>query len=151
MSTPMIYLAGPIEFADERQRRVWRDEATFYLAAAGISVSNPLGKDGWPDARIVAADLEAIDRADAVLAWLPMDPQALGTTMEVFYASYCCRKQVIVWGRTAEQTTPWLRHFAMSIFPELDAALRRIVGCRRLWDRSGVADAARGKADNVGK
>lgn len=77
-----IYLAGPFR---ELGQRVIVNEARKILRGLGLSVFSPVHDIGHgPPEQVVAQDLKAIDRCDAVLAI--MNGSSPGTVFEVGYA-----------------------------------------------------------------
>ena len=118
--TPTIYLAGPVQHADDGGHG-WRDQIKEDVLS--VEWLDPLDKYDVPSGdidvgtdisaeQIVESDKEMIDGADAVLARYAHMP-SVGTPMEILYA-YERDIPVFVWV-DAEDTSgmsPWITHHA---------------------------------------
>ena len=97
------------------QREEWRERAADRLDELGFDAISPLGMEGWQPAAIIGTDLQAIQRATAMIAWVPPEIVSVGTAMEIWYAAKQLDKPVLVWGQRAEMANPWLLHCAYGI------------------------------------
>lgn len=118
-----VYLSGPIRLVSDEQAFGWRRLAEEYLISKGFQVNNPKRLIGVSAADIVAGDLKAIDESDIVLAHVPVDIIAIGTTMEIFYAARSAMT-VILWGGDFEEgMSAWHYHHCEAYCDELTEAL----------------------------
>lgn len=113
-----IYLAGPINRVSDPG--TWRTDAEKLITRAGHLAVNPLDYELQDAANVVAWDMRALRRSDAVVAYVPDHVQSVGTCMEIFYAAHDLEIPVCVWG--ADSPSPWLRHFCL-IYPDLFRAV----------------------------
>ena len=120
---PSFYLAGPIANANAIQKEEWREQAALWLHALGFDTISPLGKEGWDKRAIVQSDLRSIERATAMIAWVPPDIVSIGTAMEIWYAARQLDKPVLVWGQRPETANAWLLHCAYMIHVRLEETL----------------------------
>jgi len=123
---PSFYLAGPIENANALQKEAWREQAADWLHVLGFDAISPLGMEGWQPAAIIGTDLQAIQRAMAMIAWVPPEIVSVGTAMGIWYASQQLHKPVLVWGQQREEANPWVRHCAYIIHVRLEETLEFI-------------------------
>lgn len=115
----MIYLAGPINRVTLEDAKGWREAAKVMLRKAGVTVLDPLSVEFGRGVNVVQWDMRAIRSADAVLAYVPDGIQAVGTSMEIFYAA-SLGVPVYVWG--AASPSPWVIHFAIEVVDSLEGA-----------------------------
>lgn len=133
-SNPVIYLAGPIQHADDGGHG-WREAVreTHPAAESGVRWSDPLDKyDGHADAvvihngnppedaprdadlisvtELVEADKDLVDGADGVLVGWDDVPSA-GTPMETLLA-HQQDKPIAVWYRGEVGISPWMQYHA---------------------------------------
>ena len=108
------------------QREEWRERAADRLDELGFDAISPLGMEGWQPAAIIGTDLQAIQRATAMIAWVPPEIVSVGTAMEIWYAARQLDKPVLVWGQQREKANPWLRHCAYVIHVRLEETLEFI-------------------------
>lgn len=138
---PKFYIAHSVI-----NREYIRDTVCPALQAAGITTVNPLYEDDGTarknrgeiaaldrgelkpyfkmnktDAfRIVAGDLAFIDKSDGIIAIV--DDPSIGTSMEIFYGSFCREKPVYVITKKYKNHV-WLRRFATRIFDSLESLI----------------------------
>lgn len=124
-----VYLAGPINGCTNAEVNDWRAWARVDLEAAGLEVSDPMGRDyrGMElDAdnvrEIVEGDKADIAAADIILAYC--HKRSAGTSMEVLYA-HGLGKYVVVVGPFP--LSPWLVYHATAVSDSLEAAIEYIV------------------------
>jgi len=128
-----IYLAGPIAHADATQQNAWRVDAAEKLEAKGLVAVSPLGKEDWEGRLIVSSDLIAVERCNAMLAWVPPDMVSFGTSCEVFYKAWVLgmKEKVVVWGqenlRDPVRQSPFLYENCAHLCATLDEALKYIL------------------------
>jgi len=123
---PSFYLAGPIANANAIQKEKWREHAAETLDRLGFDAISPLGKERWDKRAIVQSDLQSIQRATAMIAWVPPEIVSIGTAMEIWYAAKQLDKPVLVWGQRPEMANPWLLHCAYGIHLTLEETLEFI-------------------------
>lgn len=134
-----VYLAGPIQFADDGGHG-WRNRVATEFETVGIEWSDPLdkydarseavivhngdppenppeGSDLISTTELVEADKELVAAADALLVGWDDVPSA-GTPMEVLYA-YERDTPVVVWYR-GDSLSPWMQYHADAVFESLD-------------------------------
>ena len=122
----IVYLGGPIEFATREEQDNWREHAREVLTEAGHFVIDPTGKEGCNSWHIVEKDLRDLQRADVLLAWVPVEIPLMGTAMEIFYFRRILRKPVVAWGR--HRNTPWLDvHVLPPVYGTLEHALQKVI------------------------
>ena len=93
----IVYLSGPIRCVSYDDAFKWRNTAREYLASKGFGIKLPERLIDVSPSQIVRNDLRDILHSDIVLAHVPKDVIAIGTTMEIFFASRE-GKHVILWG-----------------------------------------------------
>ncbi|MBN1808582.1 MAG: nucleoside 2-deoxyribosyltransferase [Planctomycetes bacterium] len=130
MDAKKIYLCGPIMDAAESEAKDWRTRAKEALAGKFILL-DPLRRD-FRDREIDSAneivefDLQDVRDADILL--VNYSKPSIGTSMEVFYASFDLGKFVIAFGPfDFAQCSPWMVRFCTKILPSLDDAVAYIV------------------------
>lgn len=118
-----VYLCGPIRCISEEEAYTWRDKAVAYLKNKGFNAIIPVAREDESAGEIVGNDLLNIHHSDIVLAHVPDDVVAIGTNMEIFFASRE-GKIVVLWGGTFDcSMSPWLQHHAEAYCDTLDEAL----------------------------
>lgn len=118
-----VYLSGPIRCVSDDDAFTWRNTAREYLASKGFGVILPERLIDAPPSEIVEGDLAAIRKSDIVLAHVPRDVTAIGTTMEIFFASRE-RKTVVLWGGDFENgMSAWHYHHSTAYCDTLEEAL----------------------------
>jgi len=96
-----VYLAGPLEGRNAKEKYAWRDKATSYLRKYGIESYIP-GEDATlrDDATIVKLDYMMIDNSEALLVNLTSlgedKPTNSGTLIEIGYAR-ANNKLIVAW------------------------------------------------------
>lgn len=76
--------------------------------------------------KIVEKDIQLINETDVVLAYLPCE--SIGVSMEIFYASYCLGKPVIVFTHFYH---PWLLSFSAYVVKNLDELKEALQRCEQ--------------------
>ena len=121
-----IYLCGPIMDCSGMESSTWRQRAQEMLAEDFVLL-DPMRRD-FRDREIDSAneivefDLQDVRDADIIL--VNYSKASIGTSMEVFYASYEKGKFVIAFSPfTFEDMSPWMVHFCTKILPDLDGAV----------------------------
>lgn len=102
-----VYLSGPIRCVSDTDAFGWRDVACGYLNDKGFVVLYPTRRNA-PPFDIVRQDLREIDSCDIVLAHVPNNIVAVGTNMEIFYASRKGRVVILWGGKFDKNMSPWL-------------------------------------------
>jgi nucleoside 2-deoxyribosyltransferase len=120
----VIYLAGPINRVALEDAKGWRENVKASLRKTGILVLDPLSVEFGKGVNVVQWDLRAIKGASAVIAHVPDGIQAVGTSMEIFYAA-SLGIPVYVWG--ADSPSPWILHFATEVSDSLEGALNALL------------------------
>ena len=124
-----IYLCGPIMDETEGKAREWRQKARESLGG-DFNLLDPMRrifKDREVDSsnEIVEFDLQDVRDADILL--VNYTKNSIGTSMEVFYASYVLHKFVVAFSQYSFQDcNPWMVKFCTKILPSLDEAARYI-------------------------
>lgn len=118
-----LYLAGPINACSDSEAKDWRESVKTELAGL-YEFSDPMQRDyrGQEHAAfnaIVSGDMDDIQGCDVILANCPKP--SVGTSMEVFYASFCLGKRVI--SVVPSNPSPWLIRFSDKVLPDIHAAI----------------------------
>lgn len=125
-----IYLSGPIMDVSEGAAREWRMEARKILQDY-FKILDPMRrnfKDREVDSsnEIVEFDLQDVRDADIIL--VNYSKVSIGTSMEVFYASYNLGKFVITFSPlTFKDCSPWMIRFSTKILPSLEDACKYLI------------------------
>ena len=120
-----IYLSGPIMDEHEGEARKWREIAESILSK-NFRLLDPMRRnfrDKEVDSanEIVEFDLQDIREADIIL--VNYSKPSIGTSMEVFYASYHLGKFVVVFSPYSfKDCSPWMIRFSTKILPTLEEA-----------------------------
>lgn len=118
-----VYLSGPIRCISDKEAFTWRAMAEEYLASKCFYVIVPKRLMDASDSEIVEGDLNDIRKADILLAHVPYGVTAIGTTMEIFFASRE-GKVVILWGGNFDSgISAWHSHHSEAYCDELSEAL----------------------------
>ena len=121
--TKTVYLSGPIRCVTDDDAFTWRATAEEYLTAKGFKVNVPKRLVDASPSQIVENDLNDIREADIILAHVPDYVTAIGTTMEIFFASRE-GKIVILWGGTFDcNMSAWHYHHSKAYYDTLEEAL----------------------------
>jgi nucleoside 2-deoxyribosyltransferase len=125
----LIYLRGPIMDEHEGVARAWRDGAT-KMRRQDFRLLDPMRrkfKDREVDSanEIVEFDLQDVRDADILL--VNYSKASIGTSMEIFYASYDLGKFVVAFSPfTFKDCSPWMVRFCTKILPSLEEACEYI-------------------------
>lgn len=125
----VIYLSGPIMDEHEGTAREWRTTATEALRD-NFLLLDPMRrnfKDREVDSanEIVEFDLQDVRDADILL--VNYNKPSIGTSMEVFHASFNLGKFIIGFSPfTFRDCSPWMVRFCTKILPSLEDAIRYI-------------------------
>lgn len=143
MTEPTVYLAGPIRHAPDDGRR-WRNylqdhhgDDFDFLDPLDLDDDLDVPDDGPVSLDVVPADLDLIDAADAVLAWLPIHKVSRGTACEIWEADRHMDTPVVVWGDAdGDQYSPFVRDPATAIVRKPDVALQAVEAVADGWPLS---------------
>ncbi len=125
----VIYLSGPIMDEHEGHAREWRDKATKELEKHFLLL-DPMRrnfKDREVDSanEIVEFDLQDVRDADILL--VNYNKPSIGTSMEVFHASFNLGKFIIGFSPFSfKDCSPWMVRFCTKILPSLEEAIAYI-------------------------
>ena len=125
----IIYLSGPIMDEHEGHAREWRCQATQELEKHFLLL-DPMRrnfKDREVDSanEIVEFDLQDVRDADILL--VNYNKPSIGTSMEVFHASFNLGKFIIGFSPFSFQDcSPWMVRFCTKILPSLEDAIQYI-------------------------
>jgi nucleoside 2-deoxyribosyltransferase len=125
----VIYLSGPIMDEHEGHAREWRDKATRELEKHFLLL-DPMRrnfKDREVDSanEIVEFDLQDVRDADILL--VNYNKPSIGTSMEVFHASFNLGKFIIGFSPFSfKDCSPWMVRFCTKILPSLEEAIAYI-------------------------
>ena len=125
----VIYLCGPIMDEHEGHAREWRDKATKELEKHFLLL-DPMRrnfKDREVDSanEIVEFDLQDVRDADILL--VNYNKPSIGTSMEVFHASFNLGKFIIGFSPFSfKDCSPWMVRFCTKILPSLEEAIAYI-------------------------
>ena len=125
----VIYLSGPIMDEHEGHAREWRDNATKELEKHFLLL-DPMRrtfKDREVDSanEIVEFDLQDVRDADILL--VNYNKPSIGTSMEVFHASFNLGKFIIGFSPFSfKDCSPWMVRFCTKILPSLEEAIAYI-------------------------
>lgn len=125
----VIYLSGPIMDEHEGHAREWRDKATMELERHFLLL-DPMRrnfKDREVDSanEIVEFDLQDVRDADILL--VNYNKPSIGTSMEVFHASFNLGKFIIGFSPFSfKDCSPWMVRFCTKILPSLEDAIAYI-------------------------
>jgi nucleoside 2-deoxyribosyltransferase len=125
-----IYLSGPIMDEHSGKARAWREDAKRYLKDH-FRLLDPMRRkfvDRQVDSanEIVEFDLQDVRDADIVL--VNYNKASIGTSMEVFYASYDQGKFVVAFSPFEfKDCSPWMARFCTKILPGLEEACEYII------------------------
>ncbi len=123
MPKKVVYLSGPIRCLNDDDAFTWRATAEEYLIAKGFNVKVPKRIVNAAASEIVEGDLNDIKESDIILAHVPEGVTAIGTTMEIFFASRE-GKVVILWGGNFDcGMSAWHYHHSEAFCDELAEAL----------------------------
>lgn len=132
-AVPTVYLAGPMNHVSDRGRP-WREHLV-ENEAEGIEYLNPLDLDdehGFDPTEpvptwVIDEDLEMVEAADAVLAWLPFEIPSRGTAVEIWEAGKDPDTAVVVWSDVPrERFSPFVRDPADKFAGSMEGALARL-------------------------
>jgi len=124
-----IYLCGPIMWCSESESTEWRSQAKSLLGDA-FELLDPMRrnfKDNEVDSanEIVEFDLQDVRDADILL--VNYSKPSIGTSMEVFYASYDLNKFIVAFSPfTFSDCNPWMVKFCTKILPTVNDAVTYI-------------------------
>ena len=125
----VIYLSGPIMDEHEGHAREWRDKATKELEKHFLLL-DPMRrnfKDREVDSanEIVEFDLQDVRDADILL--VNYNKPSIGTSMEVFHASFNLGKFIIGFSPFSfKDCSPWMVRFCTKILSSLEEAIAYI-------------------------
>ena len=125
----VIYLSGPIMDEHEGHAREWRDKATKELEKHFLLL-DPMRrnfKDREVDSanEIVEFDLQDVRDADILL--VNYNKPSIGTSMEVFHASFNLGKFIIGFSPFSfKDCSPWMVRVCTKILPSLEEAIAYI-------------------------
>ena len=125
----VIYLSGPIMDEHEGHAREWRNQATAELQKHFLLL-DPMRrnfKDREVDSanEIVEFDLQDVRDADILL--VNYNKPSIGTSMEVFHASFNLGKFIIGFSPFSfKDCSPWMVRFCTKILPSLEEAIQYI-------------------------
>ena len=124
-----IYLCGPIMNEFNGEASEWRQKAleTFDGIFLVLDPMRRNFKDREVDSanEIVDFDLQDIRETDILL--VNYSKPSIGTSMEVFYASYKLGKFVVAFSPFAfKNCNPWMVRFCTKILPSLDESIHYI-------------------------
>lgn len=126
-----IYLAGPIQGRSDADCNGWRASARDAFEASGITVKDPMVRDGRGKpmtkevaSEIVEGDKRDIDECDAVL--VRYDRPSVGTSMEILYA-WERKKTVIIVNASGAEPSYWHIYHSEAIFTDLGEAIDHLV------------------------
>jgi nucleoside 2-deoxyribosyltransferase len=120
-----VYLSGPIMDEHEGEARAWRGAAA-ELLGGHFRLLNPMRRnftDRLVDSanEIVEFDLQDVRDADILL--VNYSKASIGTSMEVFHASFNLGKFVITFSPFEfADCSPWMVRFSTKILPDLELA-----------------------------
>ena len=124
-----IYLSGPIMDAAADESKPWRQRAKERLAGRFILL-DPMRRD-FRDREIDSAneivefDLQDVRDADILL--VNYNKPSIGTSMEVFHASFNLGKFIIGFSPFSfKDCSPWMVRFCTKILPSLEEAIQYI-------------------------
>lgn len=115
--------------AEGDEHKTWRRIAKERLAGRFVLL-DPMRRDFRDNEidsanEIVEFDLQDVRDADILL--VNYAKPSIGTSMEVFYASYHLGKFVIAFSPfTFQEMSPWMIRFSTKILPTLDSAIEYI-------------------------
>lgn len=128
-----VYLAGPMNHVGDHGRG-WREHLT-ENESSGIEYLNPLDLNDEYDfdptepvpTWVIDEDLEMVEAADTVLAWLPFETPSRGTAVEIWEAGKDPDTFVVVWSDVPEKRfSPFVRGPADAFAGSMKGALSRI-------------------------
>lgn len=135
---PPVYLAGPIQHAQDRGKG-WRarvkdeyDECSWVDPFDKYDTTDPLAE--WTEEDIVEDDLAMIDSCQALLVHWEEVPTC-GTPMEMRYAY---ERDIFIVVQTTvpqDELSPWLTYHASMMFETFDEAVETLNYA--LWGRRG--------------
>jgi hypothetical protein len=119
----VVYLAGPIDLAEELEAYEWRVEAARYLSEAGHTAFNPamafLGANRHNAEVVETINRAAIDNSDVIIANLTKR-MSLGTIREIEYGKVYGKRVVVASELLGGSFATW----DLEIVPTLADALR---------------------------
>lgn len=121
----IVYLSGPIMDEHAGAAREWRQAAIAQLKGH-FRLLDPMRrnfKDREVDSanEIVEFDLQDVREGDIIL--VNYNKASIGTSMEVFHASYNLGKFVVAFSPFAfRDCSPWMVRFCTKILPDLETA-----------------------------
>ena len=124
-----IYLSGPIMDEHAGDAREWRNSAKAMLGD-NFKMLDPMRRkfvDCQVDSanEIVEFDLQDVRDADIIL--VNYNKPSIGTSMEIFYASYNLGKFVVAFSPFEyRDCSPWMARFCTKILPTLEDAVAYI-------------------------
>ena len=124
-----IYLSGPIMDEHSGTAREWRNTAKTLLGD-DFKTLDPMRRkfiDRQVDSanEIVEFDLQDVRDADIIL--VNYNKPSIGTSMEIFYASYNLGKFVVAFSPFEyRDCSPWMARFCTKILPSLEDAVAYI-------------------------
>ena len=129
-----VYLCGPMVGCTDEEAGGWRDEATKYLQAFGITTLDPMDRDYrytqygdnptsvLPD--LVEEDKIDIEMSDVVL--VNFSKPSTGTAMEILHA-WTKNKRVVVVNPNKLQLSPWVHYHSSKVYDTIGEAYNHIV------------------------
>jgi len=133
MNSYSVHLAGPMNHVKDHGRG-WR-EHLIENESEGINYLNPLDlneKYDFDESEpvppwIIDEDLEMVEDADAVLAWLPFETPSRGTAVEIWEAGKDPETFVVVWTDVPRSRfSPFVRMPADRFVGSMEGALSRL-------------------------
>jgi nucleoside 2-deoxyribosyltransferase len=129
-SLKKIYLCGPIMDCAVGESKDWRTRAKETLAGRFILL-DPMRRnfrDNEIDSANEIVEFDLADIRDADILLVNYAKASVGTSMEVFYASYNLGKFVVAFSPfDFKNCSPWMVRFCTKILPSLDEALAYLV------------------------
>ena len=125
----VIYLSGPIMDEHEGHAREWRDKATKELEKHFLLL-DPMRrnfKDREVDSANEIVEFDLQDVRDADILPVNYNKPSIGTSMEVFHASFILGKFIIGFSPFSfKDCSPWMVRFCTKILPSLEEAIAYI-------------------------
>lgn len=119
-----LYLAGPINACTDAEAKDWRQNLQAELSDQ-FHFLDPMRRDyrgleAQSVDAIVEGDMQDVRDTDIFLAYTPKP--SVGTSMEIFYASFVLGKQVLV-VHEGDKPSPWLVKFSTKISRSWEEAI----------------------------
>lgn len=131
MSTPSVYLAGPIQKTTDQEANDWRNTVRQAIEAAHFKVIDPMMRDFRGKkmtsnniVKIVEGDKDDIDACHLLFAncW----QVSVGTSMEILYA---CESEIPVISivPSTKDASPWIVYHSDLIFENLASGIKAAI------------------------